>query len=158
MMKIGLFVIIIAFRHVAAHCNTPLMWNNEYQHLAKRSGVSVLCMWSFFLFPNHRVFDMRMFMVETMRRCSPNVGEADSPSWAIPSHKGRTNSTRWFTSVERGMEWRQISNSDVYLSQLRGISGPHLWLVLCVLCGDYRGSRQPPLVSVIVKVRAERQT
>lgn len=158
MMKIGLFVIIITFRHVAAHCNNPLMWNYEYQHLAKQEcqcAVFVLI----FLFPNHRVLDMRMFMVETMRRCSPNAGEADSPSWAIPSHKGRTNSTRWFASVERGMEWRQISNSDVYLSQLRGISSPHLWLVRCVLCGgDYRSSLQPPLVSVIVKVRAERQT
>lgn len=153
-MKMGLFVIIITFRHVAVHCNNPLMWNYEYQHLAKRSGESVCCARDYFLFPNHRVLDMRMFMVDTKRRCSPNAREAVSPSWAIPSHKGRTNSTRWFA----GMERRQISNSDVYLSQLRGISSPHLWLVLGVLCGDYRGSRQPPLVSVIVKVRAERQT
>lgn len=155
MMKIGLFVIIIAFRHVAAHCNNPLMWNYEYQHLAKCSGVSVCCVCDYFFIPKSPSIRYAYVyggnnaaMFSKCRR-----GRQPKLSYTITQRTKRRN-----TSVESGMEWRQISNSDVYLSQLRGISSPHLWLVLCVLCGDYRGSLQPPLVSVIVKVRAERQT
>lgn len=99
-----------------------------------------------------------MFTLETKRQYSQNTGKADGPSCAIPSHKGCRKSTRRFAGVEHGVLRRQISNSDVYLSQLRGISSPHLWLRLGVLCSDYCGSRHPPLVSVILKVRAERDT